>query len=345
MDEMGATSAPNTVLSRVCSVWQSARRRDTAMHLVIVATVILGVFLTAPQVPPTEPRQTPTAEARAQAGMGGPDEFADSVDATERDYGSPSSRASQQHQESSSGEDSATPAPAVTFRVYVVQQGDVLGEIAERFGVSTETLASANGLEADPDSLQVGQELKVPSTSGVTHTVVDGDTIGVLAEMYQVDPSVIVHANNLAEPYLIQVGQTLFIPGGISPLPTAGRATGKFVWPSSGHITFYFREDGYHKGLDIGNGYGTPIYAADGGIVTTALKLVDRYGWYIEIDHGNGFTTLYAHLSEMYVDQGDRVRRGEVIGLMGSTGYSTGPHLHFEVHHQGMLSDPLDYLP
>lgn len=344
MDESGGISNPSAILRWIYSLWRSIRRKETAMHSVIVATVILGVFLSAPRASQNDPGHALTTQRPAQVGVGGSSDLEDAASTPERDHVSPSSRAPQPSQGAPSEQESSSQTPAVTSRTYVVQQGDTLSEIAERFGVSTDTLASANGLDA-PDQLQVGQKLTVPSTSGVTHKVVEGDTIGGLAELYQVDASVIVHANNLTEPYTIRVGQTLFIPGGISPIPASGRATGKFIWPTYGHITFYFREDGYHKGLDIGNGYGTPIYAADGGIVTTALKLTDRYGWHIVIDHGNGFTTLYGHLSEMYVDYGDRVRRGEVIGLMGSTGYSSGPHLHFEVHHQGVLCDPLEYLP
>jgi len=232
----------------------------------------------------------------------------------------------------------------VTFRSYRVQPGDTISEIAEQFGVTSNTIIWANGLDDNPDQLKVGQELRIPSTSGVTHVVKAGDTIGALAERYEADFSKIVEANGLQEPYLIKPGDTIFIPGAAKPPPLAGVATGRFVWPTYGRITTYFMQGG-HKGLDIANGYGTPISAADGGVVVTALKLSNSYGWHVIIDHGNGFSTLYGHLSEMYVDYGDRVRKGDVIGLMGSTGYSTGPHLHFEVRLQGILQDPLDYLP
>lgn len=244
-----------------------------------------------------------------------------------------------------SGSPQASQMAKKSFRTYVVKQGDTLGDIAERHGVNTNTLIWANDLEQDPDRLRIGQELLIPPGSGVTHVVVEGDTVSALAQWYDVTPDVIVQANDIRAPFVIVKGQKLFIPGGVKPPPTSGIALGRFMWPTSGAISFRFREDGNHKGLDIANQTGTTIVAADGGIVTTSLKQADSYGWHVIIDHLNGFSTVYGHLSLIGVDAGDRVRRGDLVGLMGNTGYSTGPHLHFEVRLEGVLVDPLAYLP
>jgi murein DD-endopeptidase MepM/ murein hydrolase activator NlpD len=122
------------------------------------------------------------------------------------------------------------------------------------------------------------------------------------------------------------------------------------VWPVRGEITTYFGEVGPtsprgHSGLDIADDEGTPIHAADDGTVLKAYWSDDGYGGLVIIDHPAGFETWYAHLSKLGVKPGQTIKRGEQIGLMGSTGYSTGPHLHFEVREDGQLLDPLAYLP
>ena len=127
--------------------------------------------------------------------------------------------------------------------------------------------------------------------------------------------------------------------------------TGSFRWPCSGSITSYF---GYrsspggigstnHKGLDIANGYGTPIYAADGGTVIYA-GWMSGYGYAVKIDHGNGYVTLYGHNSRLLVSAGDHVYKGQQIARMGSTGNSTGNHCHFEIQYNGVPKNPLNYL-
>jgi murein DD-endopeptidase MepM/ murein hydrolase activator NlpD len=114
----------------------------------------------------------------------------------------------------------------------------------------------------------------------------------------------------------------------------------RFIWPTQGTITTYFSE--YHPGVDIANAEGTPEVAADAGRVVFAGW--GSYGLYVEIDHGNGFHTVYGHMSSLGVQDGDVVLPGQRIGLMGSTGRSTGPHLHFEIRYQGAPQNPLDFL-
>jgi murein DD-endopeptidase MepM/ murein hydrolase activator NlpD len=124
-------------------------------------------------------------------------------------------------------------------------------------------------------------------------------------------------------------------------------AKGQFIIPASGTYVSPFgqRGDKYHEGIDIANAIGTPIYAADGGVVTVSRTLSMGYGTRIDIDHGNGFTTRYGHSSKLLVNVGDKVRRGQQIAEMGNQGHSSGPHLHFEVIKQTAKVDPASYLP
>jgi murein DD-endopeptidase MepM/ murein hydrolase activator NlpD len=241
--------------------------------------------------------------------------------------------------------------------VYVVQSGDNVSKIAASFGLRPETILWSNPeLETWPDYIIVGQELFVPPVDGAYHEVKAGETLDSIAKRYSVDPTVIVgyEYNDLSEPYELQVGQGLVVPGGTRPLvpryvaatapppANAPQGSGNFMWPTSGYVT-----QGYwlgHQAIDIGGPTGTPIYAADAGYVA-ATGWMGGYGNYIIVSHGNGFETLYAHLSEIRVVAGQGVQRGALIGLMGSTGRSTGPHLHFEIRQGGVKRNPIGFLP
>jgi len=155
--------------------------------------------------------------------------------------------------------------------------------------------------------------------------------------------------------FTLAVGQYLFVPGGKvveKPLPEATRfvaqiqagvrGTSNFIWPASGAITQY--PVWYHMALDIANPGAPPILAADSGTVSYAGCLSWGYGCYVIIDHGNGYQTLYAHLSRYSVSSGQSVSQGQTIGIMGSTGRSTGVHLHFEIRREGQLLNPLNFL-
>ncbi len=241
--------------------------------------------------------------------------------------------------------------------VYVVQAGDNVSKIAAKFGLRPETILWSNPeLETWPDYIVIGQELFLPPLDGAYHEVKAGETLDSIAKRYSVDPLVIIESelNVLTEPYNLQVGQRLMIPGGTRPLvpryvqatapppANAPQGTGNFMWPTSGYVS-----QGYwlgHQAIDIAGATGTPIYAADAGYVA-ATGWMGGYGNYIIIGHGNGFETLYAHLSEIRVVAGQGVQRGALIGLMGSTGRSTGPHLHFEVRQGGVKRNPVGFLP
>ena len=241
---------------------------------------------------------------------------------------------------------------------YTVQPGDNVSSIADQFEVSVETILWNNGnLEDNPDYLDLGDVLTILPVSGVYHTVVEDDTLESIAEQYKANVEDIIkyEGNYLEAPFDIAVGQKLIVPGGQKPyrvrhvvawdgpIPEgAERGTGVFGWPMSGYISQGYHE--YHPAVDIAAPQGTPIKAADSGYVAVVGRSDTGYGRYVLIDHGNGFQTLYAHFSVIYVEVGQSVGKGQAIGLCGSTGKSTGPHVHFEVKLNGVRRNPLLYL-
>lgn len=243
---------------------------------------------------------------------------------------------------------------------YSVQEGETIASIAEKFGVSQETILWQNKL-TKKSVLKQDQTIEILPVSGVLHKVTKGETIYSIAKKYEAEPQAIVDFpfNTFVndETFALAVGQSLIIPDGIMPqdipvtglasrrqTPNAGTVTasGNFVWPTAGTITQNF--SWYHKGVDIANRSAPDILAADSGTVIVAgWPDNGGYGMRVIIDHGNGFQTLYAHLQATYVIPGQTVARGNAIGKMGSTGRSTGTHLHFEIHKGGVLN-PLEFL-
>ncbi len=239
---------------------------------------------------------------------------------------------------------------------YEVKPGDTVSKIAADFGIDTDTVRWANNLSSI-DDIKPGQTLKILPVSGVLHKVARGETIYSIAKKYSTGSQGIVDYpfNTFVddEIFSLAVGQVLIVPDGTvqnvvyraQTTPNAGAvsATGSFVWPISGVITQRFVW--YHRGVDIATAFGTPILAADAGRIIMAGWLASEgYGNRVMIDHGNGYVTLYAHMSSISVTVGQTVNRGDKIGLEGSTGRSTGPHLHFEVRKNGVPVNPFDYL-
>lgn len=241
---------------------------------------------------------------------------------------------------------------------YTIQPGDTISEIAEKFGVTTNTLLWENNLTAY-HLIRPGDKLTILPTSGIHHKVAKNETIAKIAKKYGVEAESIIEFNKLASVDDIKVGERLLIPGGKKPYiqpaysfrsfsaaPSAPKvvATGQMLWPSScRRITQYFRWR--HSGIDISCGYGKPIYASDSGKVIKAKGGWNGgYGVVIEIDHGNGKKTLYAHLGQLYVKAGENVTKGQVIASEGSTGRSSGAHNHFEVSVGGSRKNPLYYV-
>lgn len=242
---------------------------------------------------------------------------------------------------------------------YLVQDGDTLASIATKFGVSQETIQWTNPGVTNWKVIKIGQKLIIPPVTGIVHIVKSGETIYSIAKKYSSEPQSIVdfpfNAFTNDETFALAVGQRLVVPDGVMPklaLPTAVNtlartpdagtvtATGTWIWPAAGRITQPFRS--WHKGIDIANHDGGPILAADAGTVVIAgWPDNSGYGNRVVINHGNGFITLYAHMSRLDVVAGQRVKRGDQLGMMGSTGRSTGTHLHFEIRATKGIIDPL----
>jgi murein DD-endopeptidase MepM/ murein hydrolase activator NlpD len=243
---------------------------------------------------------------------------------------------------------------------YEVNPGDTVSSIANKFDISTDTILWQNDL-TETTKIKPGQVLEILPVTGIARDVRKGDTVYSIAKKFDVDPQQIVnfpfnsYVND--ETFELAIGQVLIVPDGVKPnvrptsprirqtTPDAGTvvASGNFVWPASGSISQRFVW--YHKGIDIANRSTPNILAADSGKIVVA-GWPDGYGYgnRILIDHGNGFRTMYAHLSRVYVVSGQSVNRGDAIGKMGSTGRSTGIHLHFEVISNGSYLNPLSVL-
>lgn len=243
---------------------------------------------------------------------------------------------------------------------YTVQKGDTISTIAEKFGISTETIKWQNNLIND--NLSVGDSLEILPVTGVAYKVQSGDTVYTIAKKFDTVPQKIVDFpfNDFANPetFSLVSGQILIVPDGVKPSeqpfikrriylaqgPTSVSSAG-FTWPISGGISQF--ASWYHMALDITSPEGTPIVAAQGGTVTKISTGTwdGGYGNNIIIDSGGGYQTLYAHMSGANVGIGQQVVAGKtVIGYVGNTGRSTGPHLHFEIRRNGVLVNPLPYL-
>jgi LysM repeat protein len=261
---------------------------------------------------------------------------------------------------------------------YKVDKGDSVFEIAAKFNIKPETVLWANYdlLNDNPDTISLGMELKIPPVDGVYYKWQDGDTIESVAARFSAKPEDIINwpGNNidLTNP-TIAPGTWVLVKGGhrefrqwIIPTIPRGNAgvsrsvygagacdggyggaigTGSFIWPAGNH---YLSGNDYwsgHLGIDIAAGEGAPVFAADSGVVVFAGWALGGYGYMIMLDHGNGYQTLYAHLSNITVYCGASVGQGGTIGYAGSTGNSTGAHLHFEVRYQGGFVNPWYVLP
>ncbi|MDF1497358.1 MAG: M23 family metallopeptidase [Patescibacteria group bacterium] len=261
---------------------------------------------------------------------------------------------------------------------YTVKAGDSLGTIARDHDIDVGTILFANNL-SERQYIRPGDQLKILPVSGVLVAVKSGDTLGAIASKYNGDLEEIMTANQLADE-IVPVGKELIIPGGEPPkivqerviavsrdqlrepgvtqysAPSASNVnvnkpadvteqviTTKLLWPTSGHvITQYY---GWrHTGLDIDGDYTSPLYASEDGVVEISGWNSGGYGLQVLIRHPNGMKTRYAHASKLFVKAGDAVKRGQVIAMMGSTGRSTGSHIHYEVIVNGSKVNPLLYI-
>lgn len=254
---------------------------------------------------------------------------------------------------------------------YRVSRGDSVFAIADDFGLEPETVYWANYevFGGSPSNIKPGQELVIPPTDGVYYEWEEGDTIETIAGEFDVEPDAILYwpGNDfdLTNP-TVPPGAFVMIPGAekndqplfiqtVTRESTSGgtacgggyQSQGFFVWPTAArYLSGYdFGQNG-HNGIDIFALEGTPVYAADNGVVTMAQGGWNYgYGNVVQIDHGNGFVTIYAHLSSYMVSECQSVAAGAPIGAAGNTGNSLGSHLHFEIRFGGNPENPWNYLP
>ena len=256
---------------------------------------------------------------------------------------------------------------------YTVEAGDSVFGIAQNFNLDPESVLWANYevLNDDPQMVSIGQELYIPPTNGVLYKWKDGDTVDKVAGMFKASPEdmLLWPGNNIdiTNP-VFTPDQLVMIPGGerefrtwlVPTIPrgaagvnpsiygpgacdtSAGGAfgSGTFIYPAPNRVLSGNDYWGGHLGLDFAAFTGDPIYATDGGLVVYSGPVGGGYGIMVLIDHGNGYQSLYAHLSGTNVRCGASVRQGTVIGRAGSTGNSTGPHLHFEIRYLGGFINP-----
>ncbi|MGV8050711.1 MAG: peptidoglycan DD-metalloendopeptidase family protein [Anaerolineaceae bacterium] len=264
---------------------------------------------------------------------------------------------------------------------YTVQEGDAIFGIAEKFDVSPDSIMWSNEdiLNDNPHLIYAGQVLKIPPTDGVWYKLTTKDTLEKVAAKFHVTVrDILLYVGNSLdltnptiepESYVMvpdgwrEYDTSIYVPNILrdNPSGNAGVTTseyfqcdtggntyagsGNFIWPSSVHYISGNDYFGGHLAIDIGAGMGSPIYAADYGVVVYAGWMNGGYGNVIIIDHNNGFSTVYAHLSGINVNCGNNVNQGSVIGYAGSTGNSTGAHLHFEIRYNGSWVNPHLWLP
>ncbi|OGY36055.1 MAG: hypothetical protein A3E36_02405 [Candidatus Andersenbacteria bacterium RIFCSPHIGHO2_12_FULL_45_11b] len=248
--------------------------------------------------------------------------------------------------------------------IYTVEDGDTIASIASRYNISTNTILSVNGLRST-DIIKSGDHLIILPVTGLLYAVRSGDTVLSIANTYNAKADEIVSANGLEDSSKIAMGQKLIIPNGDVPASQAPRIVSRstqtardagdeptpapqkeqahggagFVWPTtSHHISQYFKNG--HTGIDVDNRSMPSVFTAQDGTVEFAGWL-GGYGNLIIVNHGGGLTTYYAHLSKFYVTKGAKVKKGDAVAKMGSTGQSTGPHVHFEVRRFGRPINPL----
>ncbi|MEW5868054.1 MAG: peptidoglycan DD-metalloendopeptidase family protein [Chloroflexota bacterium] len=274
--------------------------------------------------------------------------------------------------------------PRLEVVQYTVQAGDTLFGIADKFGLHPETILWANQpvLGDDPHNLRPGQQLNILPVDGTYYRWSAGDSLNGVSQFFGVQPQAIINfSGNHLDPALsndwsspeIAPGAWLVVPGGrrefvswsVPEIPRDDPAaakilgagacgailegavgSGTFIWPANNHFIsgFDYNPSANHPGIDIDGNEGDPVYAADSGVVVYAGWNDWGYGNVVVIDHGNGWQTLYAHLSAIYASCGQSLWQGNILGAFGATGNATGAHLHFEMMFNGAKVNPHDYI-
>lgn len=266
----------------------------------------------------------------------------------------------------------AIPGMRTENLTYTVVAGDTFTSVGTKFGITPRTVRLVNELPLGY-RLRPGQKLVITPRSGAYHKIQKGETIAILAKRYGITEDQVLRANDGIKPAGLQLGQKVFVPGarelryaGYANVPPRGYRGGAFakrisvsrslvgqfgsrvgalMWPTHGDFSSPFgaRGHAFHPGMDICGPIGTPIRAAKAGTILHA-GWMGAYGYAVDIDHGGGVVTRYGHCSRVLVRAGQTVNAGDQIARMGSTGRSTGPHLHFEVRIQGRAVNPASFL-
>lgn len=280
----------------------------------------------------------------------------------------------------------ASPTEVPFERVYVVQDGDNVSSIAQRFGISPEYVIAANIEIQNADYLELGQPILIPPGNGIVHDIRLGETLSDIADRYAVEIQAILDfpGNGISSADAIVENQLVYVPGArplpVAPPPeeapipdeaapdepaapppadapssgdsggelvTAPPSSSGLIWPFYGNISSYYG-GGHPLGVDIdgfNNPYGAIVAATSGTVIFAGGNACCSYGLYVVVMSADGVETLYAHMASLSVSQGESVSQGQALGVVGSTGYSTGTHLHFEVIDNGVRVNPLSYLP
>lgn len=229
---------------------------------------------------------------------------------------------------------------------YKVRRGDSLWKVSQQFNIDPESLAAANGLNVNR-YLQTGQILLIPPGKGVYHAVKRGESVWQICQGYGVDANRVIEENRIENPSQLQEGQKLFLPGA-----RPKKKSVEFIWPVRGRLTsgYGYRQhpmggqSKFHCGIDIAAPVGRTIYAAmDGKVLSTGRR--GSLGLAVVIQHDEQYSTIYGHASSILVRSGQQVKQGDPIALVGNTGLSTGPHLHFEIRKSGRAINPRPLLP
>jgi murein DD-endopeptidase MepM/ murein hydrolase activator NlpD len=232
-----------------------------------------------------------------------------------------------------------------------IEKGDTLWNISQKYSVSLEKVKSLNKLD-DQSILTVGKRLQIPGKESGRHTVKQGETLWDIARLYNISLNELCLVNQGVNPQNLKIGMSLVLPRGVQST-NIGRFTpsrssrGSVIlsWPVVGAITsaFGWRSSGFHHGMDIAAGYGESVRAAATGLVSFAgSKSV--YGNTVTIKHTDGSETLYAHMSKIFVSEGQQINHGDTIGAVGTSGNATGPHLHLELRKDNRTINPSNAL-
>ncbi len=242
----------------------------------------------------------------------------------------------------------------VTYQNYRVKAGETIGSIRRKFSLANDgTLININKIE-NVRNLMEGQKLKIPSQDGIIHKVASGENLALIASKYNVSLEEILDVNDLSTDVLTP-GSELFIPGAMMDEMEYRKSLGElFACPLAGkwYLSSPFgRRINPITGVGYSNHNGIDMAIASGSIIKSTMSgdvayvgYSNVYGNYVILNHLNGYQSLYAHMTKALVKKGQKVGQGTTIGLVGSTGMSTGPHLHFTIYKNGKAIDPQSVL-